>query len=179
MCASRIFLTGQPGIGKTTAIRLIVRELEKNGKRVGGMISSEIRETGERVGFQLEDISTHQIGILAHSKVKSSDAPIIGKYYVNIFDIERIGAAAIRAAASEADVVIIDEIGPMELKSTQFVLAVEFALASKKNIIATIHRRSTHPLVSSIKSNPDYRIIEINLLNRVRVPFEIVDKTAG
>ena len=143
------------------------------------MISSEIREAGERVGFQLEDISTHQIGILAHSNVKPSDAPIVGKYYVNIFDIERIGATAIRAAANEADVVIIDEIGPMELRSTQFVLAVEFALTSKKNIIGTIHRHSTHPLVSSIKSNPDYRILEVNLQNRVRVPFEIVEETIG
>ena len=94
------------------------------------MISSEIRESGERIGFQLEDISTHKVGILAHSKNRADSAPTVGKYYVNLTDIERIGAASIRNAASEADVVIVDEIGPMELKSTQFILAVELALAS-------------------------------------------------
>ena len=143
------------------------------------MISSEIREDGERVGFQLEDISTHRIGILAHSRSKSTDAPIVSKYQVNIFEIERIGVAAIRNAANEADVIIIDEIGPMELKSAQFVLAVELALASKKTLIGTIHRHSAHQLVSSIKSNPNYRIIEIDLQNRARVPFEILDETTG
>jgi nucleoside-triphosphatase len=116
MCASRIFLTGQPGIGKTTAIRIIARGLEIRGKKVEGMISSEIRRAGERIGFQLEDIYTHRVGILAHSKNRHYGAPTVGKYHVNLAAIEEIGAAAIRSAANEADVVIVDEIGPMELK---------------------------------------------------------------
>ncbi|MGA3405706.1 MAG: NTPase [Candidatus Bathyarchaeia archaeon] len=176
MCASRIFLTGQPGIGKTTAIRLIARDLEIRGKKVEGMISSEIRSSGERIGFQLEDIFTHKVGILAHSDDRFDGAPTVGKYYVNIPDIERIGAAAIRKAAIEAEVVIVDEIGPMELKSTQFILAVEFALASKKNLIGTIHKNSKHPLVNSIKSNVNCRIIELNSHNRGEIPSEIVNE---
>ena len=174
MCTLRIFLTGQPGIGKTTAIRLIVHELEKRGKKVGGMISSEIRGTGGRVGFQLEDISTHKIGILAHSQERPYGAPIVGKYFVNLSDIEVIGATAIRNAVNVADVIIIDEIGPMELKSKQFITAVELAIASKKNLIGTVHRQCAHPLVSSIKSNTNCRLIEVNLHNRDKIPSEVV-----
>ena len=175
MCTLRIFLTGPPGVGKTTAIRLITRDLERRGKRVGGMISSEIRDAGGRVGFQLEDIATHKVGILAHSQEKPRDAcPTVGKYHVNLFDIERIGAAAIRNAVNMTDVIIIDEIGPMELKSKEFIAAVEFALDSEKNLIGTIHRLCAHPLISSIKSNANCRLIEISLHNRDNIPSEVV-----
>ena len=174
MCTLRIFLTGQPGIGKTTIIRLIARELERRGKKVGGMISSEIRDTRGRVGFQLEDISTHKIGILAHSQEKPRDAPTVGKYHVNLFDIKNIGATAIRNAVDIADVIIIDEIGPMELKSNEFVIVVESALASKKSLIGTIHQHCAHPLVSSIKCNSTCRLIEVSSHNREKIPSEVV-----
>jgi len=176
MCTLRVFLTGQPKVGKTTAIRLIANDLEKRGRRVGGMITSEIRDAGERVGFQLEDISTHKVGILAHSQEKSRDVcPVVGKYHVNLLDIERIGAAAIRNAVNTADVIIIDEIGPMELKSKEFIAAVEFAFASEKTLIGTIHRLCTHQLISSIKSSAGFRLIEVSFHNRVHIPSEVVE----
>ena len=139
------------------------------------MISSEIRDAGGRVGFQLEDISSHKVGILAHSQEKFRDAgPTVGKYHVNVVEIERIGAAAIRNAVNTADVIIIDEIGPMELKSKEFIAVVEFALASEKILIGTIHRLSTHPLISSIISNANCRLIEVSFHNRDHIPSEVV-----
>lgn len=180
MCTLRIFLTGQPGIGKTTVIRLIARDLERRGKRVGGMISSEIRDGRGRVGFQLEDISTHKVGILAHSQEKPLDVhPTVGKYHVNLLDIERIGVAAIRNALNMTDVVIIDEIGPMELKSKEFIAVVEFALASEKSIVGTIHQLCAHPLISSIKSNANCRLIEVDLHNRDDIASEVVEAIIG
>jgi nucleoside-triphosphatase len=180
MCALRIFLTGKPGVGKTTAIRLIARDLERHGKRVGGITSSEIRDGNVRVGFQLEDITTHKVGILAHSQQKLRDARLtVGKYQVNLLDIERIGVAAIRDAVNIKDVIIIDEIGPMELKSKEFVAVVELALASEKCLIGTIHRLSTHALINSIKSNVNCRLVEVNLRNRDHIPSEVVGAVLG
>jgi len=169
----RIFLTGPPGIGKTTVIREIERQLRTHGIRVGGIISTEIRDSRGRLGFQLEDICTHTVGTLAHVSEKQNGAPTVGKYHVNLFDIERIGASAIRGAVDNADVVIIDEIGPMELKSREFILAVEFALDSRKSLIATLHRKSTHPLVNAIRSNPNCQTREVNMQNRDKIPSEI------
>ena len=179
MCAVRFFLTGQPGIGKTTAIRIIISNLEKRGKKVGGMISSEIRNRGARVGFQLEDISLHKIGTLAHSQKFDDSSPTVGKYFVNLRDISRIGVTAIREAVNSADVIIIDEIGPMELKSEEFISAVEFALASQKRLIGSIHQSCTHTLIRSIKSTNTCALVEVNLRNRDRLPSEIVTKVLG
>ena len=174
MPAARIFLTGEPGIGKTTVIRRIMTELEHRGISVGGMISGEIRESGRRVGFQLEDVATHKIGILAHARERSPGSPVVGSYGVNLSDLKDIGSAAIRRTITNSDLVVVDEIGPMELKSEEFVLAITGALESTKHFLGTLHKRSSHPLVNSIRSNPDHRVIEITHMNRERIPLEIV-----
>jgi len=170
----RFLFTGEPGCGKTTLVRRICEALSLQAKKTGGMISGEIRKKGQRIGFKLEDILSGETGILAH--VDQADGPRVGKYRVNLQDIERVGVAAIRRAILEADVVVVDEIGPMELNSKPFILAVELALASPKHFIGTIHKRASHYLVSAIKTNPAYQVIEVTPANRDRLLAEISEK---
>jgi nucleoside-triphosphatase len=144
------------------------------GITFGGVVSREIRLGGVRLGFSLEDLLTHECGILAH--VNQKDGPRIGRYHVNLTDLERIGAAAIRKAAGCADLIIVDEIGPMELHSTPFVLAVRTALLSPRDFVGTIHKRAAESLVTEIKANPAYEIIEVNQDNRDLLPVTISDK---
>ena len=179
MPAARIFLTGEPAIGKTTAVRRIMAELEDRGLRVGGMISGEIRKSGKRVGFQLEDLATHRIGMLAHISERRPGSPVVGSYAINLNDLENIGAASIRSAIANSDLVVVDEIGPMELKSEEFVQAIRSALESRKHFLGTLHKRCSHPLVNSIRSNSDYRIVEVTHMNRERVPSEILGELTG
>ena len=169
----RIFLTGDPGSGKTNVVRKICHLLRSRGKKVGGMVSGEIREDGTRRGFMLEDIATHTFGILAH--VTIHDGPRVGKYGVNLTDISRVGVTAIAGALSTADIIIVDEIGPMELCSTPFVAAVENVLGSSKAVVGTIHKRASHPLVRSIKADPENEILEVTLQSRDQIP-SVVDE---
>jgi nucleoside-triphosphatase len=171
MNPARIFLTGEPGCGKTTAIIRITELLVGQGMKVGGIISGEICRSGVRVGFKLEDIMTHETGILAH--MDQAEGPRIGKYRVNLSDIERIGASAIDRAIRGADVIVVDEIGPMELNSNPFIMAVKTALSSTRPFLATIHKRASHNLVTAIKSNSQYAILDVNLHNRNQMPQQI------
>lgn len=155
-------------------IRRITGSLANQGMKTGGIISGEIRPGAVRVGFSLEDLLTHETGILAH--VNLNQGPRVGKYRVNLSDVERVGATAIRRAIAEADVVIVDELGPMELHSAPFTTAVELALRSSKHLVATIHKRASHPLVTAIKSNPNYQVIEITVDNREQMPGKIVEQ---
>lgn len=138
------------------------------------MISGEIREKGVRVGFTLEDLATHETGILAH--IFQREGPRIGKYRVNLADILRIGVSAIKRAIAEADVIIVDELGPMELNSMPFVLTVEMALATPKHFLGTIHKRASHYLVAAIKSNQAYQVLEVTAENRNEMPKAVVEK---
>jgi nucleoside-triphosphatase len=174
MSPQRILLTGEPGCGKTTAVKTTCQSLLKTGKKPGGMISSEIREGGGRIGFRLEDLLTHQTGILA--QVGQASGPRVGRYIVNLHDIEFVGVAAIKRAIIEADVVIVDEIGPMELHSNPFIRAVEGALGSPKPLVATIHKRASHALVAQVKSNPAHKIMEVTAENRQEIPSLIIEE---
>lgn len=174
MPPSRIFLTGEPGCGKTTAINKIHQLLTAEGRKVGGVVSGELREKGVRVGFSLEDLSTHETGTLAH--IAQKDGPTVGKYRVNLADIQRIAVTAIKHAILEANVIMVDELGPMELNSIPFILAVEMALATPKHFVGTIHKRASHYLVGAIKSNPAYQILEVTKNNRNELPETVTER---
>jgi len=138
------------------------------------MLTGEIREGGIRVGFSLEDLVTHEKGNLA--SVGLQEGPRVGKYRVSLYDIERIGVSAIERAVRDSEVVVADELGPMELFSTPFIQAVEKGLASQKHFLGTIHKRASHPLTSSIRSNSKFIILEITPENRDRMPTEIAQR---
>jgi nucleoside-triphosphatase len=170
----RIFFTGEPGCGKTTALKNTIQLLTNQGIKVGGLLSGEIREQGTRVGFSLEDILTHATGTLAHVNQKAG--PRVGKYRVNLEDLANVGVTAIERAIYEADVIAVDELGPMELNSDAFVRTVQDALVAAKPLLGTIHKRASHALVVEIKSNPTFQIVEVTLESRDGIPMKVVEK---
>ena len=127
-----LLLTGKPGIGKTT---LIKRILDECTLRAGGFYTQEIRENNTRLGFKIIALSG-QMGILAHVDSKSRHA--VGKYRVNLADIETVAVKSIFEAFEQNELIVIDEIGKMELFSDKFKKAVLMALDSQKPVLGTI-----------------------------------------
>jgi len=168
----KILITGRPGIGKTTVVKRLIELCRNMGLKVGGMISYEVREHSRRVGFKILDIASNKEGILAWVGLPGSLR--VGKYTVNIKDLNEIGVNAIRRAIEEDDIVVIDEIGPMELFSDYFKKIVEKAFNSKKIVIATIHiKADRYPFARKIKRRPDVKIFVVNLANRKFLHKEI------
>jgi nucleoside-triphosphatase len=168
------FITGVPGTGKTTIIMQVAEAFRAKGYKIGGMTSKEQREGESRAGFLIQDVSTGEQGWLA--RVNQQNGPRIGKYRVNLADLENIGAKAIHKATETADVIIIDEIGPMELHSQAFKRAVQESMNSGKPVIATIHYKATDPFVKAIKTRPDAELIEVTLKNRADLHNLIIEK---
>jgi nucleoside-triphosphatase len=129
-----LLLTGSPGIGKTTTLTNAIELLKAKGVSVGGIVSREVREGSARVGFEIVDLTSGKHGWLAH--VNQQGGPQVGKYHVNLEDLEGIGAKSIIEATEKCSVVAIDEIGPMELYSSKFKQAVKQAFDSGKPVIA-------------------------------------------
>ena len=168
--AGRVAITGPPGSGKSTLARKVIDLL---GRRAGGVLAREVRRGRERTGFLLEDILTGEEGTLASV---DGDGPRIGKYRVCLRDLEEVGAGAVVRAVREAEVVVIDEVGPMELLSEPFAGAVEAALDSDRAMLVVVHAKSSHPLAERIRG--ELRLFIVTEENRDRLPEEVVSALA-
>lgn len=133
-----IFVTGLPGSGKSQLVQDVLREL---GIRAGGISTPEIREGGTRTGFKIIDLLSGREGILASIEIKTK--PRVSKYGVNLKDLKEVGIKAIENALKNPDVklLVIDELGAMEMCAPEFEQAVERVLASNKNILVVLHRK--------------------------------------
>ena len=171
-----LFLTGCPGVGKTTVLLQIVEALTVKGCSVGGMISREVRSCGDRVGFEILDLSNDRHGWLAHVNQKAG--PKIGKYRVNMKDLENIGVSAIEQAVRSMDVVVIDEVGPMELLSEKFQAAVGEAVESGKLVIGVVHWKARSKLVDEATAREDAKVFTVTVENRTELPDVIVARVA-
>lgn len=169
----KIAVTGAPGSGKSTLVARVVAAVPLS---VGGMVTAEIRKCGRRVGFSVRDLATGQEGILAHLHLE--DGPPFGKYRLNLRDLEEIGVRAIERALAERELVVIDEVGPMELQSPAFIAAVQSALRGAPNLLVTVHRASNHPLAYAIRHGVD-RLFRISEASRDATAEEVVRLLGG
>lgn len=159
-----LLLTGSPGVGKTTLLLRVVEALRTRGYSVGGMVSREVRSCGARVGFELLDLSSLKRGWLAH--VNQKTGPNIGRYHVNLDDLEGLGAQAIVNAVDKCDIVAVDEVGPMELFSEKFKEAVAKAGESKKLVVSVVHLKSRSVLIEEMKGREDAETYTVTCQNR-------------
>jgi nucleoside-triphosphatase len=162
--ATRIAVTGSPGIGKST---LVAKVISGTKLRVGGVLARDRCYKDRRTGFELLDLSTGMVGILAD---ESGDGPQLGKYRVHLDDLDLIGAQAVENALG-CDLIVVDEVGPMELSSHRFVLAVEKAIASPKPMLVVLHQWSNHRLAKKIRGS--FRVLTVTRENRDSLADEI------
>ena len=167
-----VMITGKPGVGKSTLVSQLIERAKELGMKVGGLSTPEIRVGGRRIGFKLVDIATGEEGILAKVGISG---PMVSKYGVNLEDLRRVGVGAIKRAIIESDLIVIDEIGKMELFSKEFKQAVIDALNSEKPVIATVGKFLRDPFVKEILNREDILLFEITKGNRDTVFKEILD----
>ena len=165
----KVLLTGRPGCGKTTLITRVVDELDSDA---GGFYTEEIRKRGTRVGFKVVTLDGDE-AVLAHVDFKTSQR--VGKYGLELSGLESVGVQALREAVRARRLVVIDEIGPMEIRSQIFRAAVNEALDSEVPVLATIFARPL-PFTDAIKSRPDVMLIEVRPDNREQLVRELSNR---
>ena len=161
-------LTGRPGTGKTSLIKQAIAELK--GK-AGGFYTEEIRSQGVRQGFRLVTLDG-QTAVLAH--INSHGSHRVSKYGVDIDTLDEVGVSALEQAARDCDLVVIDEIGKMELFSAKFREAVLRLLQSEKKLLGTI-MLSPNPYADDIKRQPQVNLVTVTKANHQPVLEELRD----
>jgi nucleoside-triphosphatase len=151
-------LTGKPGTGKTSLIKQAISGMENIA---GGFYTEEIRVQSGRQGFRIVTLDG-QAAILAHIRIHS---PVrVSKYGVDLESLEQVGIAALQQALQNCRVVVIDEIGRMELFSEKFKETVLEIVNSGKKILGTIMLKSD-PWADALKNDSRVNLIVLTRAN--------------
>uniref|UniRef100_A0A3Q1GD52 Nucleoside-triphosphatase, cancer-related n=1 Tax=Acanthochromis polyacanthus TaxID=80966 RepID=A0A3Q1GD52_9TELE len=180
-----VFLTGPPGVGKTTLVQKACEALVSSGVGVEGFYTEEVREGGRRVGFDVVTV-TGERGHLSRIRDNASASHggreyMVGQYVVDLPSFENLALPLFRnvgaADGSSRKVFVIDEIGKMELFSQSFIRAVRKTLDSSScTILGTIPIPKGKPLglVEEVRSRRDVKVFTVSKENRNAILQDIL-----
>jgi nucleoside-triphosphatase len=156
-----LFLTGRPGVGKSTLLEKVVRSLPPDlQRRTRGFITKDLRdEQGRRVGFQTTTLVSGKDGKLAS---KNSD----GSYILHEPTMTEIILPALAEDLADTELMVIDEIGPIQLQNKEFQHAIERLLSNRSLNIIGILAVEGHPYLSKIRQHYRTGIVEVTEANR-------------
>ncbi len=155
-----VILTGGTGEGKTTRLTEIVTILDRNHIACGGILAPAVYENNERTGFDIFNVATRERARLARL-IPGSPGTDLSRF--RFFD-EGIGfgrAALDPANYREAKVMVVDEIGPLELSGNGWADSFDrlsripgllLIAVTRRRLVATVMERwsLTEPLVLDI-----------------------------
>ena len=169
-----VLLTGRPGIGKSTIIQKTIALL---GGQAGEFFTREILAGGRRSGFEIVTLDG-KTGLLATRERERviRQAVRFGAWRVNLEAVEQVAIPAMLKALAEKQVVVVDEIGPMEIFSEPFCSAVlrlldDPAVTGFGTIVERPYR-----FADAVKKNPRISLQAVSLENRDALPEELAQK---
>ncbi|XP_041645769.1 cancer-related nucleoside-triphosphatase [Cheilinus undulatus] len=172
-----VFLTGPPGVGKTTLVQKACEALVSSGVRVEGFYTEEVREGGRRVGFDVVTVTGERgrlsrirdVSALSHGRREYT----VGQYVVDLPSFESVALPLFRNVGSggggDRKVFVIDEIGKMELFSQSFIRSVRQILESSPcTVLGTIPIPKGKPLglVEEVRGRRDVKVFTVSKENR-------------
>jgi len=185
-----IFLTGQPGVGKSTILIHAINHLRKKQKEISiqGFYTKECRgDDGKRIGFDIitfSPTSSEQcVAPLARmGKPKKNDAAV-GNYIVDVDAVASVAVPSIDPSQLSSDsggggggVIVMDEIGKMELKCPTFLPAVTQTLNSTAaantettiilGTLPTPRYGRIIPCIEDIRARKDVIVVLVTKANR-------------
>ena len=165
---AKTLITGYPGVGKTTLVQKIIKRMVS--VNMAGFCTSEIRGRGSRLGFELQGLNGGR-RTLAHVEIKSQHR--VGRYGVDKDGFEKF-LATLDLLNPCVELIVIDEIGKMELFSNRFRNLVCDALNADKQVLATIPLKG-NDFIRKIKLRDDIHLMELTYANRDRLPEAILE----
>jgi len=136
----RVFvLTGAQGSGKTTLLEKLIPQVRTRGRTVAGIRAPAVFNNGVRIGYNVEDVRTGDMLPLCRTGQRNAVATA-GPYGFDRGGL-RFGATALSLdTVAQRDIVILDEIGPLELKGGGWAPMLHSLLESYEGSLLVVIR---------------------------------------
>jgi nucleoside-triphosphatase THEP1 len=126
-------LTGERLAGKTTFLKELIRIIRERGLKPAGFVSEGIHDDKDRVGFNLTDIETGAQTVLC----STGERPGMlrqGRFWFSSEALKTGEEIISNAVASGAPVIVIDEVGPLEISGKGWHDAIERAVSASDSV---------------------------------------------
>ncbi len=156
-------ITGPIHSGKTTGLSALVSSLAERGWRPAGVLSRAVFDDGQRIGYDLVNVATGEtmplIRLVGYEPWQPEERIRFGDYFFSLPSF-REGNSILRNI-TEPDVVVIDEIGHLELREQGFAQGLRHALNQLSCPIVLVVRESLLSDVISHFEIRDYRTVSV------------------
>jgi nucleoside-triphosphatase THEP1 len=156
-----VIVAGETGSGKTTMVRAAIERLRARGLRVGGILAPGLLEGGRRTGFDLVDLSTGQTAALAREDAGPHAAHPQWSRFAFSPDGLALGQRAIGPGAFDADVIVVDEVGPFELAGGGWASALDRIAREYTGSLLLVVRASIVDAVKARWGSPDTVTLDV------------------
>ncbi len=169
----RAILSGPVGVGKTTVCTRIVAAARRRGCDVRGVLSvPELDSKGNRVAVRLLDLRSGAQQELARLD-RRLDGPCIGSYSFCSEALDRGQHVLAAALAAPCDLVVIDEIGRLELERNEgFATSLPLLAAMHSAALLIVVRDFLLPAFTRTVGS-DYATFTVTLQNRDYLPDQV------
>lgn len=163
-----ILFTGAPGIGKSTLLCRLADVVDP--RMVSGVISGEIRIEGKRQGFSVRSFGGAP-GVLSSPDLPGE--PRFGtlmpdgsrRLGLSLDHLDQVVCAEVESSLPNAKMVILDEIGPMQVESKRFRRLVQKIFAMSVPVFASVGLQN-HEWMAELRNDKRYPLIELTYRNR-------------
>lgn len=128
-----LIVTGPRGAGKTSAALELASRLRSLGVTVGGVVSPRLVEGGRTVGYLVRNLATGEERPLCSRRPPGVP---FRRYYFSPEGLEFADRAL--AAAREARVAVVDEVGPLELSGGGFASGIFGIRGTRASLVITV-----------------------------------------
>ncbi len=155
-------ISGETRSGKTTFLKKVIAGIKHKypSAKIGGIIAHGTDFRGERYGFHVENIITGEKQHLCSRDPANDDDIKTGRFYFYRSGLD-FGNQAILENLDTLDLLVIDEIGYLELKGKGWFEAIEKAMSKKKLDMIFVVRKRILENVLKLWQNKHFIVVDI------------------
>lgn len=132
--SSPVAIIGPVGSGKTRASQELVKRLEEEGYRPGGVLSPRVMDSGKTVGYDVVEIATAD----RRSFVRSNPpGKRVGRFFIKPGALE-FANRAVSEAVGRFNPIFVDEVGRLELKYKGLAPSIKELISSESQPILLV-----------------------------------------